>query len=388
MVTATAMAAEPATPAPGRAPTADDRIVALGDSITDGNTYPQILMQALREAGRPVPVVVCAGVASDTAAQMAARFEQDVLRFQPTVVTVSAGTNDAHRGVTDEAYEAALRAICERGRAAGALMVLLTPCVIEPREGADEAATQKARELDDRVLGFEKVVRRLAAEFACPVAECNRRMREARDRGVKIMAGDGIHPDYMGQSLMARAILDALACTEVALPKEFQPRLFPDVVRSWRMRLAPLGEDKKPVRLTEASAATLDPDAAWVEYRLPDAVPAGAPGADDWREQCRRNGFGLQVQAAVGKGLVQAVAFLDEAAPRKAFINTGIGVSTVWLNGRKLHEQGGRWTGYHAGKERLPVELAAGRNRLVLEVEGNDFFLSLTDTLVWETALR
>lgn len=56
------------------------RIVALGDSITDGHTYPMLIVQALREAGRPVPIIVNAGAGGDTAEKMLNRLDDDVLR--------------------------------------------------------------------------------------------------------------------------------------------------------------------------------------------------------------------------------------------------------------------------------------------------------------------
>ncbi len=134
------------------APKTSGRVVCLGDSITDGCTYPQLIVQALREAGRPAPTVVCAGVASDTAPQMAARVERTVLVFQPSLVTFSAGTNDALRGVSAEEYERALREIRARVRMQSAKgkrqsakgrepagMILLTPCIISPSRGADAA---------------------------------------------------------------------------------------------------------------------------------------------------------------------------------------------------------------------------------------------------------
>ena len=46
------------------------RIVCLGDSITDGDTYPQIIMQSLREAGGRVPAVIYSGVGGNTAQMM------------------------------------------------------------------------------------------------------------------------------------------------------------------------------------------------------------------------------------------------------------------------------------------------------------------------------
>ena len=89
----------------------------------------------------------------------------------------------------------------------------------------------------------------------------------------------------------------------------------------------------------------------------------------------------------VGRGAIQALAILEEKKARKAFVNTGIGVASVWLNGRKVYAQGNAWTGYHAGKERIAVELKEGKNVLVVEIQG-DFFLSVTDKRVWEEDLR
>ena len=339
-----------------------DRVVCLGDSITDGCTYPQIIGQALKEAGRPVPTVICSGVASDTAPQMADRLDATVLAFKPTVVTFGGGTNDSFRGVTPEKYESSLRDVIRRVKAANATMVLLTPCIINPRAGGDAAAQQQAREKADAaekvIAEYVTVIRKVAAEEDLPVAENNALMRQAREHGKEVMSPDGIHPNYFGQSLMARSILDAMGYAVVPLPTEFRPQLFPGIIREWRMRLAPVGESKKPQMLDAKSVLELNPEGeGWKTCTLPDPVPDAKPSAEDWWEQERRNGFGCRVEQEIGKGLVQAVAAVESASPRKAFVNTGIGVSTVWLNGSKIHEQGTRWTGFHAGKERIPVDL-------------------------------
>jgi hypothetical protein len=70
------------------------RIVFVGDSITDGHTYPQLVRQALAEAGKPVPVIINAAIAGDTARGMRLRIERDVLVHRPTLVTLSVGIND------------------------------------------------------------------------------------------------------------------------------------------------------------------------------------------------------------------------------------------------------------------------------------------------------
>ncbi|MBM4036194.1 MAG: hypothetical protein FJ291_31045 [Planctomycetes bacterium] len=367
-------------------PTARDRVVCLGDSITDGCTYPQIVMQALRDAGRPAPPFICAGVASDTAPQIAARVERSALALKPTCVTFLAGTNDALRGVSPADYERAIREAAAKVKARGARMILITPCVINAGKGADAAARAKA---DVTVIPrYVAIIRKVAAEEGYMVAENNALMQAARRDGKELTTEDGIHPNYLGQSLIARALLDAMGHADVQLPREFRPALFPGVVREWKLRLAPLDAQKKPQRLTEATARQLKPDDSWKTYALPDPVPPSKPSAEDWWEQERRNGFGLRVHGLVGEGLVQAVAVLDCPEPKKAFINTGIGISTVWLNGAKLHDQGSAWTGFHAGKERLPASLARGRNQLAVEIDGPQFFLSVTGKLVWEDDIR
>src|SRR5262245_586087 len=106
-------------------PTAQ-RIVFVGDSITDGHTYPQLVRQGLAEAGQSVPVCINAGVAGDTARGMRQRLERDVLIHRPTLVTLSAGVNDIFRKVKPADYEADVVAIADRLHKEKVSMLLLT----------------------------------------------------------------------------------------------------------------------------------------------------------------------------------------------------------------------------------------------------------------------
>src|SRR5687768_6635701 len=71
-----------------------ERVVFIGDSITDGHTCPLLFEQSLREAKKPVPVCLNAGVAGDTAAGVRRRLDRDVLSHQPTLAVLMIGTND------------------------------------------------------------------------------------------------------------------------------------------------------------------------------------------------------------------------------------------------------------------------------------------------------
>src|SRR4051794_22623209 len=81
------------------------RIVFLGDSITDGNTLIELVHQAVADAGLTPPVCINAGVASDTAALMVKRLDRDVLPRRPDLVLLSAGINDVLHNVDPADYE-------------------------------------------------------------------------------------------------------------------------------------------------------------------------------------------------------------------------------------------------------------------------------------------
>ncbi len=373
--------------APTLRPGARDIIVALGDSITDGNTYPQLIMQALRGANKPVPTVVCGGAGGNTAAQMAARFEVSVLALKPTIVTMLAGTNDANQGVTPEAYEQALRDIAGKAKAAKIRLILCTPSLILPRlnpKPDDLARTQTAM---GRVEAYTEIVRRVAREEGLPVADDQALMREAVARGETIMCPDGFHPDYHGQQLIARAILDALGWGSVALPATFAAPLHPGIVRNWRIQRVPLDPKGKPVALTDDFIRALQPDDRWVSYPLPESTPI-APTPEDWGEQIRRQGYAQRVKEAVGGAPAIAVGTVQAKRAQGAFLHTGASVGRVWFNGTCVYTPPATWMGFHAGSMRLPIRLRAGENTLTVEIPGSSFYVSVTEGMVWEKALR
>src|SRR5205807_1461669 len=114
--------------------------------------------------------------------------------------------------------------------------------------------------------------------------------------------------------------------------------------------------------LNERRIAGLAPQGAgWTTCTLPEK----GPESTWWREQERKRGFAMSLDKRLGKAkLYQGVAYLESAAPKRAFLLTGGELESVWLNSRRVYRKQA-WTGWHAGKERLPVRLRAGRNVLV-----------------------
>jgi len=337
----------------------EERIVFLGDSITDGFTYPLLLRQALAEAGRTPPVAINAGIAGDTAEGMVARLERDVLPHRPTLVSLSVGINDILRGVTQEDYERRVTAIAARMELARVPMLIMTTTPLG----------KKHAEADARLAGYNAFLRRLAQKHGYRLAEVNATMRQARDAGQEVLEADNVHISFAGYRVMVRALLDALGHTGVPVPAEQKLELLPGVVRKWKLRTVP---DKQP-ELDAATAAGLEPDASWTDYTLPEAEPL----PHWWHDQERRRGFAMSLETKVGAARrYQGVAVVEAERIRDVVFLPGASLQTIWLNGRRIYKSEG-WRGWHPGRESVVGRLRAGRNVVVIET-GPQFFLSIT----------
>jgi acyl-CoA thioesterase-1 len=352
--------------APAKLELRGQRIVFLGDSITDGNSYPLMIKQALSEAKIELPVLINAGIGGDTAAGMLKRLERDVFVHKPTLVTLSAGINDVMHKVSPADYETSVTAIAEQLKAKNIPLLILTTSVIAPKHG----------DADKRLEAFNTTLRALAAKHELRLADVNTLMNTTRSAGgEEILEEDGIHPNYAGQRLLARAVLDALSYADVALPKTFSPEMMPGVVRKWQVRKMP----EKTPELDAATVASLSPDDSWATIRLPekDALPHW------WQDQERQRGFVMSLEKTLGKAPVyHAVATMGVPKAGKVFVNTGANVRAVWVNGTRIYKFEGAYTGWHAGRDRIPVTLNAGTNTIVLET-GPQFFLSITEDNTW-----
>ena len=126
--------------------------------------------------------------------------------------------------------------------------------------------------------------------------------------------------------------------------------------------------------LTEERAAALRPDETWSDLKVPEEKPQ----QHWWREQEQSRGFALSLNDRFdGK---RHIAFAEVASEaRTAYVNTGADIKAVWLNGKRLPVEPHGW---HAGNNRIPVELRAGTNTILVEC-GDSFFLSITETNTW-----
>lgn len=112
----------------GQAQARTVRLVALGDSLTEGwglspaEAFPAVLERELRAKGRDV-TIVNQGVSGDTTAGGLARV-QAVLAAGPDGVILELGANDGLRGIEPARVEANLEAVVTRLRQAGIPVLL------------------------------------------------------------------------------------------------------------------------------------------------------------------------------------------------------------------------------------------------------------------------
>ncbi|WBQ06043.1 SGNH/GDSL hydrolase family protein [Kribbella sp. CA-293567] len=181
--------------------------VFAGDSVTDcgrrtdpaglGDGYVKLLSGAFGD-GRPR--IVNAGISGHRAADLAARWQTDVLSHEPDVVSVLVGINDTWRRydkddpTSTEAYEHSYRELLEPLRTKQ--LVLVEPFLLAVKE--EQHGWRE--DLDPKI----DVVRRLAAEYGALLVPADVELnRQAVTLGAATLADDGVHPTATGHQLLA-----------------------------------------------------------------------------------------------------------------------------------------------------------------------------------------
>ncbi len=155
------------------------RIVALGDSLTDGmgvrrpnlNAFPQIFTAALGERYQSPIELLTAGVPGDTSQGGLWRLADDVLNRRPDLVTVQFGGNDQSSGRTPEQYAETLEQIVTTIRdQTRAAIILCTPPMGDTAEEARfvTAAKQLGRRLGLPVADLDGAIRRGPHDYRGP----------------------------------------------------------------------------------------------------------------------------------------------------------------------------------------------------------------------------
>lgn len=173
-------------------------IYLFGDSITAGYFANQEFTDELTKrvaAGFPDVTVVNAGIPGDTTIDGLARIEEHILKYEPSIVTVFFGANDAalYRLVGLEKYEENLRKMIQL--IGPAKVVLVSPPYV----------SQKSHKLDrplSHLEKFAKVTERLAAEYNLSYVDLLTAMK-AEPAREELLQEDGLHFSVLGYDFLA-----------------------------------------------------------------------------------------------------------------------------------------------------------------------------------------
>ena len=204
-----------------------DKVAFLGDSITAFGSVPpggyvRLVESGLAQQGIKIQVIP-AGVSGNTSKDMLARLDRDVISKKPTLMTLSCGVNDVWHGPTGvalEPYKENIRAIVDRAQAAGIKVVILTSTMISEDP---TAANNK------KLAAYNDFLRELAREKKLPLADLNadeqaELERMAAEKPVKgnVLTMDGVHPNALGNEMMATGILRTFGLSDVQLLQQHE----------------------------------------------------------------------------------------------------------------------------------------------------------------------
>ncbi len=195
-----------------------ERIVFLGDSITQGGVGPKgyvtLIKTALAEKHKDLGIeVIGAGISGNKVPDLQKRLQKDVLAKKPTLVVIYIGINDVWHGEKDPAkgtpkdeFAAGLKEIIGKIQAAGARVVLCTPSVIGEKKGG-------ANQLDPLLDEYSEVSRKVAAETKSQLCDLRKAFvdyltkNNAEDKDQKVLTTDRVHLNEAGNKLVADTIL-------------------------------------------------------------------------------------------------------------------------------------------------------------------------------------
>ena len=199
-----------------------DKLAICGDSITEQKMYSRVLETYLT-AALPELAIACRqyGWSGEQAGGFLNRMKNDVLRFQPTIATTCYGMNDhqyvPYKEEIGEAYRKNQTAIVRMFKEAGARVVLGSSGTIHSVPGWVKSATGtwedlnlsllKLRNIDIEIAEAEQVA---FADVFWPMLVGSHEANAKYGEGFHLEGGDGVHPGWAGQLVMASAFLKGL----------------------------------------------------------------------------------------------------------------------------------------------------------------------------------
>lgn len=181
--------------------TCDDRVVFMGNSITQGwiEKVPKFF------ENRPY---INRGISGQTTPQMLLRFRQDVINLYPKVVVILAGTNDIAGNTgpsTLEMIEDNIHSMTELAQANGIQVVL---CSVLP---AYDYKWKPGLEPAGKIVELNRRIKKYAETHGAVYCDYHSAMADERNGLPENLSADGVHPNAEGYAIMAPIVEQAIA---------------------------------------------------------------------------------------------------------------------------------------------------------------------------------
>ena len=203
---------------------AGDRVVFLGDSITQGgmspNGYVTLIKQQLENLSLdPAVEVIGAGISGNKVPDLQNRLERDVLSKKPSIVFIYIGINDvwhseSGKGTSKDDYEKGLKEIIGKIQAVGGKVILCTASVIgEKNDGSNK--------LDKMLDEYCEISRTVAADTKVQLLDLRKafldhlKANNKDNKEAGILTGDRVHLNNAGNRFVANQMLGALGVEQL-----------------------------------------------------------------------------------------------------------------------------------------------------------------------------
>ncbi len=182
------------------------KIAALGDSLTYGwmvgKGYLDFLKEMINEKyPSSMPDIIKRGVPGDTAGGGLHRLNSDVIKFDPDIVLVQFGLNDAFSGYSADSFKNNIISIIIHVREqTDAEVLLMTSSALE---GNDWLMVEK----------FYTALKEISEEESVPIALVHEYWEQKISEGTdyqSLVQSDMVHPTELGYCLMAEAVAKIL----------------------------------------------------------------------------------------------------------------------------------------------------------------------------------
>ena len=178
------------------------RVVFLGDSITDGWRFNEYF---------PERDFVNRGISGQITGQMLGRMQSDVIKLQPTIMVVLAGTNDIARGISLPAIEDNLAAIADLAEFHKIKIILASVLPVSDYHKDVNPNFEMTRTRPPvTIRALNEWIKNLCSTRGFTYLDYYSAMVDASGYMPADLSDDGLHPNGAGYRVMAPLALAAI----------------------------------------------------------------------------------------------------------------------------------------------------------------------------------